>query len=217
MLAGYHGFGVYHVYYGLDVYSFARVVVVQAHHYAGVFLFRAELHYHPLARRNGVGQRGRHCVGEQAVERKWQQYVGKIHVLFRGLRYKVTIMARNCNAPEVLYSTCLCRAAVAAADKNSAKTGAEKRPFGVRKSENWFSARLPHMGAKKKYVPCILKYVRPIFCPLKTRLKMLMKMPTNADTALLFEKRCLVFAPPSTRNRHTGQEKMQARPCKGRA
>ena len=67
------------------------------------------------------------------------------------------------------------------------------------------------MGAKKKYVPCILKYVRPIskyvghiFCPLKTRLKMLLKMLTNADMALLFEKRCLVFAPPSTRNRHTG-------------
>ena len=79
------------------------------------------------------------------------------------------------------------------------------------------------MGAKKKYVPCILKYVRPIskyvghiFCPLKTRLKMLLKMLTNADMALLFKKRCLVFAPTSIRNRHTGQEKRQARPCKGR-
>ena len=46
------------------------------------------------------------------------------------------------------------------------------------------------MGAKKKskahilkYVPCILKYLRPIFCPLKTRLKIDRKMRTNCDCA----------------------------------
>ena len=32
------------------------------------------------------------------------------------------------------------------------KTGAGKRAFQGRKSENWFSERLPRMGAKKKYV-----------------------------------------------------------------
>ena len=44
------------------------------------------------------------------------------------------------------------------------------------------------MGAKKKskahilkYVPCILKYLRPIFCPLKTRLKTVPKRRTNRD------------------------------------
>ena len=52
------------------------------------------------------------------------------------------------------------------------------------------------MGEKKKYkahilkldkahilklVPCILKYLRPIFCPLKTRLKTGAKTPTNSD------------------------------------
>ena len=87
------------------------------------------------------------------------------------------------------------------------------------------------MGAKKKYVPCILKYVRPIskyvghiFCPLKTRLKMLLKIRTNAGVcshragdALYGAAGRAVFAPSSTRNRHTGQEKRQARPCKGRA
>ena len=45
------------------------------------------------------------------------------------------------------------------------------------------------MGEKKKYkahilklVPCILKYLRPIFCPLKTRLKTGAKTQTNSDT-----------------------------------
>ena len=44
------------------------------------------------------------------------------------------------------------------------------------------------MGEKKKYkahilklVPCILKYLRPIFCPLKTRLKTGAKTQTNSD------------------------------------
>ena len=44
------------------------------------------------------------------------------------------------------------------------------------------------MGAKKKskahiskYVPCILKYLRHIFCPLKTRLKTVPKRRTNRD------------------------------------
>jgi len=32
------------------------------------------------------------------------------------------------------------------------KNGAGKRAFQVRKIENWFSAVLAHMGAKKKYV-----------------------------------------------------------------
>ena len=44
------------------------------------------------------------------------------------------------------------------------------------------------MGAKKKskahiskYAPFILKYLRPIFCPLKTRLKTVPKRRTNRD------------------------------------
>ena len=48
--------------------------------------------------------------------------------------------------------------------------------FFVRKIENWFSERLPRMGAKKKLVarilksePLILKSKPLIFCPLKTR------------------------------------------------
>ena len=54
------------------------------------------------------------------------------------------------------------------------------------KSENWFSAVLAHMGAKKKYkahiskyVWPILKYLRHIFCPLKTTLKHAPKMRTK--------------------------------------
>ena len=43
--------------------------------------------------------------------------------------------------------------------------------------------RLPHMGAKKKSKAHILKYLRPIFCPLKTRLKTGRKMRTNCDCA----------------------------------
>ena len=34
-----------------------------------------------------------------------------------------------------------------------------KGRFRVRKIENWFSARLPHMGEKKKYKAHISKYV----------------------------------------------------------
>ena len=56
------------------------------------------------------------------------------------------------------------------------KTGAGKRAFQVRKIENWFSERLPRMGARKKLVarisksePLILKSKPLIFCPLKTR------------------------------------------------
>ena len=39
------------------------------------------------------------------------------------------------------------------------KTGAGGRPLRVREIENWFSVRLPHMGAKKKYKAHISKYV----------------------------------------------------------
>ena len=53
--------------------------------------------------------------------------------------------------------------------------------FFVRKIENWFSERLPRMGAKKKLVarilksePLILKSKPLIFCPLKTRSKNLL-------------------------------------------
>ena len=56
------------------------------------------------------------------------------------------------------------------------KNGAGKRAFQVRKSENWFSERLPRMGAKKKLVarisksePLILKSKPLIFHPVKTR------------------------------------------------
>jgi len=47
------------------------------------------------------------------------------------------------------------------------------------------------MGAKKKYVPCILKYVRPIskyvghiFRPPETLSETALERPTNADTIL---------------------------------
>ena len=56
------------------------------------------------------------------------------------------------------------------------KNRAGKRAFSGRKSENWFSERLPRMGAKKKLVarisksePLILKSKPLIFCPVKTR------------------------------------------------
>ena len=49
------------------------------------------------------------------------------------------------------------------------------------------------MGEKKKYkahilkyVPCILKYLRPIFCPLKTRSKNALKTQTNSDAVLRY-------------------------------
>ena len=61
-----------------------------------------------------------------------------------------------------------------------------KRRFPVRKNENWFSAHLPHVGAKKKLVarisksePLILKSKPLIFCPLKTTLKHAPKMRTK--------------------------------------
>ena len=48
------------------------------------------------------------------------------------------------------------------------------------------------MGEKKKskahilkYVPCILKYLRPIFCPLKTILKHVPKRRTKTDVAFM--------------------------------
>ena len=50
------------------------------------------------------------------------------------------------------------------------------------------------MGAKKKYkahilkyVPCILKYLRPIFCPLKTGIKTVRKTWTNTDNAFCLQ------------------------------
>ena len=62
----------------------------------------------------------------------------------------------------------------------------EKRHFQVRKIENWFSERLPHMGDKKKLVarisksePLILKSKPLIFCPQKTRFKTTPKMRTK--------------------------------------
>ena len=39
------------------------------------------------------------------------------------------------------------------------KTGHVKKRFQAGKNENWFSARSPHMGAKKKYKAHISKYV----------------------------------------------------------
>jgi len=42
---------------------------------------------------------------------------------------------------------------------NRWKTRPQKRAFSVQKIENWFSERLPHMGAKKKYKAHISKYV----------------------------------------------------------
>ena len=51
------------------------------------------------------------------------------------------------------------------------------------------------MGEKKKYkahilklVPCILKYLRPIFCPLKTRLKTGAKTQMFAEYEYFFGK-----------------------------
>ena len=46
-----------------------------------------------------------------------------------------------------------------------------------------------------KYVPCILKYLRPIFCPLKTRLKIDRKMRTNCDCATATNP-CAAFCVP---------------------
>ena len=58
--------------------------------------------------------------------------------------------------------------------------------FFVRKIENWFSERLPRMGAKKKLVarilksePLILKSKPLIFCVPETRLKTVRKTRTN--------------------------------------
>ena len=58
----------------------------------------------------------------------------------------------------------------------------------MRKIENWFSVIKTHTGVKKKLVarilksePLILKSKPLIFCPLKTRLKIVRKRRTNPD------------------------------------
>ena len=55
--------------------------------------------------------------------------------------------------------------------KNQCKPNTKKQLFWNKKSENWFSPHYTHIGEKKKYkahilkyVPCILKYLRHIFC-----------------------------------------------------
>ena len=65
------------------------------------------------------------------------------------------------------------------------KTGHVKGWFQAGKNENWFSARSPHMGAKKKLVARILKSEplisksKPLFfCPLKNPFENSLK---NAD------------------------------------
>jgi len=44
------------------------------------------------------------------------------------------------------------RAGCVETDNGRRKNGVGKRPFSVLKIENWFSARKPHMGEKKKYL-----------------------------------------------------------------
>ena len=81
----------------------------------------------------------------------------------------------------------------------SAKTGVFGAEIG-----NWFSERLPHMGAKKKYKAHISKYVRPIlkylrhiFCSLKTR-------PAGAGDQRPFGRIsvCLLAPKMRTKRRH---------------
>ena len=80
--------------------------------------------------------------------------------------------------------------------------------FFVRKIENWFSERLPRMGAKKKLVarilksePLILKSKPLIFCPLKTR-------PAGAGDQWPFGRIsvCLRVPKMRTKRRHAPRE-----------
>ena len=48
--------------------------------------------------------------------------------------------------------------------------------------------RYTHIGAKKKYKAHNSKYVRHIFCLLKTRSKSILKPQTNKDTRILHLK-----------------------------
>ena len=70
-----------------------------------------------------------------------------------------------------------------------------KTRFMVLWNKNCFSKRYTRIGAKKKYkahnskyVWPILKYVRHIFCLLKTRSKSTLKPQTNKDTRILHLK-----------------------------
>ena len=74
------------------------------------------------------------------------------------------------------------------------KSGA-KPTFPVRKNENLFSMRLPHIGARKKLVarisksePLILKSKPLIFCPLKTR-------PADAGNQWSFGHKTVCYMP----------------------
>jgi hypothetical protein len=76
--------------------------------------------------------------------------------------------------------------------------------FPCPENENWFSARLPHIGAKKKLVarilksePLILKSKPLIFRPLKTRSKNARKRRTNKEA----EQRLPVCNEIASRNR----------------
>ena len=81
-----------------------------------------------------------------------------------------------------------------------------KGRFRARKDENWFSARLPHLGERKKLVarilksePLILKSKPLIFCPLKTRPETGAKKADNNGggnknpAAVVFLKACWLF------------------------
>ena len=77
----------------------------------------------------------------------------------------------ECSKGEVLHGCCNVYILLA-------KAAALNVCFPCTENENWFSARLPHVGARKKYKAHISKYVRHIlkykahiFRPLKTRLK----------------------------------------------